>query len=46
MADTLVMIKRIKELAPLTYCTDPEALRHALGGITQISSGYLVKELK
>ncbi|UUN88963.1 hypothetical protein [Pseudomonas extremorientalis] len=31
---------------PLTYRTDPEALRRALTGITQISSGYLVKELK
>jgi hypothetical protein len=31
---------------PLTYRTDPEALRRALTGITQISGGYLVKELK
>ncbi len=31
---------------PLTYRTDPEALRRALMGITQISGSYLVKELK
>ena len=31
---------------PLTYRTDPEALRRALTGITQISAQYLVKELK
>ncbi|ELQ09218.1 lipoprotein [Pseudomonas fluorescens BRIP34879] len=31
---------------PLTYRTDPEALRRALTGITQISGQYLVKELK
>lgn len=31
---------------PETYRTDPQALRRALTGITQISSGYLVKELK
>ena len=31
---------------PLVYRTDPEALRRALTGITQISASYLVKELK
>ncbi|MFQ6350691.1 hypothetical protein ACQRBV_08250 [Pseudomonas sp. R11F] len=31
---------------PLTYRTDPEAVRRALTGITQISGQYLVKELK
>nr|WP_286670926.1 hypothetical protein [Pseudomonas quebecensis] len=31
---------------PLTYRTDPEALRRALTGITQISGRYLVQELK
>lgn len=31
---------------PLTYRTDPAALRQALTGITQIAGQYLVKELK